>query len=231
MDHALKEPSDSREGGDLSPSDATHQSVIAFHGPRNLPQLAKAINLKHATVQAHLRAGAAEAFEAGELLIEAKKTVRGTQEKWLPWLKRNCALSERTAQAYMRLARLVRANPENSAAVLSGSFTKALRSLPLAGKSATVADSEDDDDDAEVAEAIDATPAPSIAARIASDAEKVVAVCNYVWHLGTALQRAPPPSNWHLDPLDREHLQRFAADIIARLTAAIQELGLKDGGK
>ena len=50
-----------------------------------------------------MRTAVAHAVIAGELLIEAKRQVPHGQ--WLPWLRSTCGLSERTAQAYMRLAR------------------------------------------------------------------------------------------------------------------------------
>jgi hypothetical protein len=43
------------------------------------------------------------AIAAGELLLEAKRQVK--HGEWLPWLAENCDIAERTAQAYMRLAR------------------------------------------------------------------------------------------------------------------------------
>jgi Protein of unknown function (DUF3102) len=48
--------------------------------------------------------GVEHGIGAGELLIAAKK--RFKHGEWLPWLKENCEVAERTAQAYMRLARL-----------------------------------------------------------------------------------------------------------------------------
>ena len=55
----------------------------------------------------HAQAAAGKAIEharlAGECLIQAKARIR--QGKWLPWLQTNCQVSERTAQADMRLAR------------------------------------------------------------------------------------------------------------------------------
>jgi hypothetical protein len=41
------------------------------------------------------------AFDAGELLIEAKRQLQHGQ--WLPWLRDHVEISERTAQRYMRL--------------------------------------------------------------------------------------------------------------------------------
>jgi Protein of unknown function (DUF3102) len=40
---------------------------------------------------------------AGDLLIEAKAQLKHGQ--WLPWLRENCLISERTAQLYMRCAK------------------------------------------------------------------------------------------------------------------------------
>ena len=42
------------------------------------------------------------AIEAGEALNQAKEKLPHGQ--WLPWLEKNCLLSERTAQVYMKLA-------------------------------------------------------------------------------------------------------------------------------
>ena len=229
MDNSLTGPSDSAEGGDVSPSDVldhTRQAVIVFEGPKDLTALAAAINHEHEEAMASLCKGAAAALRAGELLLAAKAQVG--HGKWLAWRKQHCRVAETTAQGYMRLARYCRAHPEKAAVLVSGSFTRALRSLPVP-KSATDADLAEDDD-AAVGGGNRQHPTPSLTARIASDKEKVGTACNYVWHLGMALQRAPP-SNWgeHLEPLDREHLQRFAADIVARLTALAQELAPNNG--
>lgn len=66
-----------------------------------LQGLATEINSEHAAVEASLRTGLAHALRAGELLIAAKSLVG--HGEWLSWLAANCAVSERTAQAYMRL--------------------------------------------------------------------------------------------------------------------------------
>lgn len=71
--------------------------------PAGLPDLARRINEEHRAVGAALRAGLEHARAAGELLIEAKAKV--PYGGWLPWLKANCEVSERTAQAYMRVSR------------------------------------------------------------------------------------------------------------------------------
>src|SRR5262249_7175396 len=44
------------------------------------------------------------AIAAGDLLLKAKAQLK--HGGWLDWLKANCEISERTVQAYMRLARL-----------------------------------------------------------------------------------------------------------------------------
>jgi hypothetical protein len=68
----------------------------------NLAQLAEQINAEHQQVETALRAGLEHAKRAGELLLEAKQQCH--HGEWLPWLGANVEFSERTAQAYMRVA-------------------------------------------------------------------------------------------------------------------------------
>ena len=68
-----------------------------------LPILAEEIKLAHSGVQDAAQTATERAIEAGHALTEAKALVK--HGEWLPWLKTNCLLSERTAQAYMRLVR------------------------------------------------------------------------------------------------------------------------------
>lgn len=68
-----------------------------------LPILAVEIRRAHADVQEAAKTAAERAIAAGHALIEAKALC--SHGKWLPWLRDNCALSERTAQLYMRVAR------------------------------------------------------------------------------------------------------------------------------
>ena len=68
-----------------------------------LPVLAGEINRAHKAAREAAQTSLERAIEAGERLIEAKALVAHGQ--WLPWLKELCDLSERSAQAYMRLAR------------------------------------------------------------------------------------------------------------------------------
>jgi len=68
-----------------------------------LEDLAGWIREAHREAQGAFAHALDRAMAAGELLIEAKARLgHGT---WLPWLQGACAIPERTAQAYMRLAR------------------------------------------------------------------------------------------------------------------------------
>jgi hypothetical protein len=66
-------------------------------------ELAARVRVAHDAVRRSLGDALRHATEAGRLLLEAKSAVG--HGGWLPWLKENCGLSERTAQVYMRLAR------------------------------------------------------------------------------------------------------------------------------
>jgi hypothetical protein len=72
-------------------------------GSNSLPELAVRIRAEHEATRDALKSSIDHSIAAGELLIEAKAKVPHGQ--WLPWLSDNCALSERTAQLYMRLAK------------------------------------------------------------------------------------------------------------------------------
>jgi hypothetical protein len=65
--------------------------------------LAEGINREHALVESHLQGAVSHAIRAGALLAEAKEKI--PHGEWLPWLAKNCAIRERTAQTYMRLSR------------------------------------------------------------------------------------------------------------------------------
>lgn len=67
------------------------------------------------------------ACQAGELLNQAKEQV--AHGEWLPWLREHCGLSERTARNYMRLSRLLKADPLKSARVADLPLRQALREL------------------------------------------------------------------------------------------------------
>jgi hypothetical protein len=72
-------------------------------GGNRLPMLAAEIRKAHADVHDAAKTAAQRAIDAGHALIEAKELVQHGQ--WLPWLRENCALAERTAQLYMKIAK------------------------------------------------------------------------------------------------------------------------------
>jgi Protein of unknown function (DUF3102) len=74
-----------------------------LEGSNRLPVLAAEIMREHAEARRAAQMSVEHAIKAGEALLEAKKALG--HGKWLPWLSDNCAMSERTAQLYMRLAK------------------------------------------------------------------------------------------------------------------------------
>jgi hypothetical protein len=70
----------------------------------SLSDLLARIHQEHDAASNALKSAVSHAIAAGELLLQAKKQLN--HGKWLPWLQSNCEIPERTAQAYMRLARL-----------------------------------------------------------------------------------------------------------------------------
>ena len=67
-----------------------------------LAELATKIKAHHAAVKDAARNVVEKAIAAGTLLKEAKDKVG--HGKFLPWLEKNCELSERTAENYMKIA-------------------------------------------------------------------------------------------------------------------------------
>ena len=99
-------------------SDDDDKNASAGVGSNRLPALAAEILKAHADVQDAAKTALERAIAAGHALIEAKALVK--HGEWLPWLRENCtALSERSAQDYMRLAaheaKLGLANPQRAA--------------------------------------------------------------------------------------------------------------------
>ena len=81
--------------------DSNTQPVVPA-GDNRLPVLADEINRAHKQARAAARTSLKHAMEAGERLLEAKATIG--HGGWLEWLFSNVSFSQRTAQAYMRLA-------------------------------------------------------------------------------------------------------------------------------
>jgi Protein of unknown function (DUF3102) len=69
----------------------------------SLADLAARIRAYHEATVAALKSSVENAIKAGDLLIEAKAQLKHGQ--WLPWLDKHCAISQRTAQLYMKLAK------------------------------------------------------------------------------------------------------------------------------
>jgi hypothetical protein len=74
-----------------------------IEGSNSLPELAARIRAFHESTIEGLRQSVENGMAAGDLLIEAKAQLK--HGHWLPWLRDNCNISERTAQLYMRLAK------------------------------------------------------------------------------------------------------------------------------
>jgi hypothetical protein len=77
-----------------------------------LPVLAAEINEAHALALKHADSAVEQAMRCGNLLMEAK--AKAPHGHWLPWLRQNVEFSERTAQAYMRIAQRFNRNPQRA---------------------------------------------------------------------------------------------------------------------
>jgi hypothetical protein len=78
-------------------------NTVDVEGSNRLPELATRIKAEHEATSAALKSSAEHGIAAGLLLIEAKAMLKHGQ--WLPWLSEHCAMSERSAQLYMRLGK------------------------------------------------------------------------------------------------------------------------------
>jgi hypothetical protein len=86
--------------------------TMPVEGSNSLADLAARIRSAHRDVRNCLARSLERAFDAGDLLIEAKRQLKHGQ--WLPWVHDHCKMSERTAQRYIRLAsrrEAIEANP------------------------------------------------------------------------------------------------------------------------
>jgi ParB family chromosome partitioning protein len=99
-------------------------SAITIIPPAGIAGLAARIRAEHEAAQSALRSAVSHAVEAGKLLMEAKKSV--PYGGWEAWVRDSCGFSERTAQGYMRLARLA---PEEAQRVALLSLRDALKAL------------------------------------------------------------------------------------------------------
>lgn len=94
--------------------------------PMGLSALAERISAEHLACRTAYQDSLSHARACGELLIQAKAEVK--HGSWLPWLAENTQIGERSARAYMQVARDW-AVLEKSATVADLSFRDALRLL------------------------------------------------------------------------------------------------------
>jgi hypothetical protein len=87
-----------------------------------LPDLARKIKAEHSAATNAVERWVRHARTAGQFLTDAKQQLG--HGKWLPWLRDHCGLSVRTAQGYMRLARL---SPTEAQRVADMSLRQALQ--------------------------------------------------------------------------------------------------------
>jgi|SRR5579883_1049548 hypothetical protein len=98
-----------------------------------LAKLAQTIKDEHEATVTGMLDTVRHAMAAGDGLIEARAGL--DHGAWLPWLARNCRLSERTAQNYMRLAKnrnAIEAQIRNGVADLSVRSAVKLLAAPKA---------------------------------------------------------------------------------------------------
>ena len=100
---------------------------LTSSGPA-LATLAAQINAEHDAAESHARKAIEHARAAGEKLLLAKAGVAHGQ--WLPWLSANCpAVADRTARAYMQLARNWTTLESKTATVADLTINEALKLL------------------------------------------------------------------------------------------------------
>jgi hypothetical protein len=101
-----------------------------------LRKLAKQINAEHEAASSALTEGLQHAMAAGRLLTEAKAAM--PHGEWLSWLTANCSASQRTAQAYMRVAKGFAeiGDEEKAQRVADLSFRDSLKMLAVTGSAA-----------------------------------------------------------------------------------------------
>jgi hypothetical protein len=105
-----------------------------YERSNSLADLAARIRAEHEAATQTLKDGLRHAIAVGKLLIEAKAQPQLKHGQWLPWLAEHCAISERSAQAYMRVARsLGRLEESKAQRVADLSYRDALRSLAVTG--------------------------------------------------------------------------------------------------
>lgn len=188
-----------------------------------LENLAAEINEEHRLCEAALRNGLAHALKAGEMLVEAKSHTR--HGEWGSWLADNFDGSERTAQAYLRLA-LNWGELENRNGVADLSFRGAMKELASSvgggvsnhralgtGENEWYTPADVIEDVRSVLGAIQLDPASS------HKAQKVVAAEHYFTAEDDALSRGWFGKVFLNPPYSRELMPRFASKLIEEVKA------------
>jgi len=94
----------------------------------DLPRLAELVGDAVSAAEQGANSTMQHALRAGELLVRAKELVR--HGDWIDWLKANCRLAPRTAQAYMRLPERLKAlAPQEAQRVAHLPVREALRAI------------------------------------------------------------------------------------------------------
>lgn len=90
-----------------SSSPAKDSTLVPVLEQLSLDELASAINKEHQLFQGDYKSSLLHAYMAGQFLLKAKSKVKESPTgRWLHWLQQNCLdISERTARAYMQIAR------------------------------------------------------------------------------------------------------------------------------
>lgn len=111
-----------------SASGPLHPEFPILATDRPLEALALAINEEHALAEQYATMAIHRAHRAGDLMLAAKQRVAHGQ--WLPWLKANCpTIKDRTARAYMQLARNWATLESKTATVADLTINEALKLL------------------------------------------------------------------------------------------------------
>ena len=110
------------------------KSVVVTGATDRLVALAADINREHEAAEHAATTAVEHARRAGEMLLEAKAAV--LHGAWLPWIRENLSLSERSAQGYMRVAKQLRELPDGKA--------QRVADLPLRQVLASLAESRED---------------------------------------------------------------------------------------
>jgi protein gp37 len=133
-------PKGRQDDTSLSPRPTESNKVPAAVGSNSLADLAHRIRQEHEATAIALARGIEHAIRAGELLIEAKAHPDLRHGQWLPWLEGHCAVSARTAQLYMQVARHRFELEANTPGLAHLTLEGAAKTLAKAVKSITTID-------------------------------------------------------------------------------------------